>query len=540
MSCVSVERARIPPPGHSVLHRFFPVVVGSSPGEPLPRVRRDALARSTLLKRAGPLAASGSRNRVQGGIIDTRTTPADELTGASSDARGRILVVEDDDVIRGFLVKLLEGEKYEVTAVATGEKALSQLEQRLFDVVLLDLNLPGMHGLNVLAAAPVTQTDAQFIVMTAFAEVETAVEALRSGAIHYLTKPLDPEHLLLIVDRTIYHQDLRREVAQLRRHSGMGARQRIIGKAPVLQRMFDMIERVAPTRSSVLISGDTGTGKELAARAIHDLSPRARKPFVPVNCSALTESLLESELFGHVKGAFTGAVANRRGLIEEAHGGTLFLDEVATISLPVQVKLLRVLQEKRITRVGGNTPIAADFRLIAATNVDLELEVAEGRFREDLFYRINVFPIRVPPLRERRSDIPLLSNYFRQRFAEENEVEPPAISAQTLSRMMEYDWPGNVRELENFVERSLIMYAGAPAIRFNPPGLREDTPERELLDRARRESWDLERLEREYILVTLESTGGHQSNAADILGIDRRTVYRKLKQYEEDGLSPQD
>ncbi|HSM08978.1 MAG TPA: sigma-54 dependent transcriptional regulator [Gemmatimonadota bacterium] len=450
-----------------------------------------------------------------------------------ADAKGRILVVEDDDVIRSFLVRLLEGKEYDVSAVESGEAALDRLERRLFDVVLLDLNLPGMHGLNVLAAAPVTQTDAQFIVMTAFAEVETAVEALRSGAIHYLTKPLDPEHLLLIIDRTIYHQELRREVAQLRRHAGTGARRRMVGKAPELQRMFDLIERVAPTRSSVLISGETGTGKELAARAIHDLSPRARKPFVPVHCSALTETLLESELFGHVKGAFTGAVASRRGLIEEAHGGTMFLDEIATISPAVQVKLLRVLQEKRITRVGGNAPIAADFRLIAATNVDLEKEVAEGRFREDLFYRINVFPIRVPPLRERKSDIPLLAHHFRQRFAEENDVEPPAISPQTLSRMMDYDWPGNVRELENFIERSLIMYAGASSIRFDPPGVRDDVTERSLIDRARDELWDLARLEREYILATLESTGGHQSNAADILGIDRRTVYRKLKQYEE-------
>jgi DNA-binding NtrC family response regulator len=466
--------------------------------------------------------------------------PADDPGAGTASAAGRILVVEDDDVIRGLLAKLLDRQGYEVVTVDTGEEALRRLEQRLFDVVLLDLNLPGMHGLNVLAAAPVTQTDAQFIVMTAFAEVESAVEALRSGAVDYLTKPLDPEHLLFIIDRTIYHRELRREVAQLRRHGGMGVRQRMIGKAPALQRMFDLIERVAPTRSSVLISGETGTGKELAARTIHDLSPRSKKPFVPVTCSALTETLLESELFGHVKGAFTGAVASRRGLIEEAHGGTLFLDEIGTITPAVQVKLLRVLQEKRITRVGGNTPIATDFRLVAATNVDLARAVAEGRFREDLLYRIEVFPIRVPPLRERKTDIPVLANFFRQRFAEENQVEPPAISGPTLDRMMEYEWPGNVRELENFVERSLIMYAGAPSIRFDPPGEREVAVERQLVARARDEGWDLDRLEREYILVTLEKTGGHQSDAADILGVDRRTVYRKLKQYREGGLTSGD
>jgi DNA-binding NtrC family response regulator len=467
---------------------------------------------------------------------DTERGPTD---GAPA-ARGRLLVIEDDDVIGGFLGRLLMDEGYDVTSVGSGEAGLRELDQRLFDVVLLDLNLPGMHGLNVLAAAPVTQTDAQFIVMTAFAEVETAVEALRSGASHYLTKPLDPEHLLLTIDRAIREQELRREVAQLRRYTGNGARDRIIGKAPALQRMFDLIERVAPTRSSVLLTGETGTGKELAARAIHDLSPRAKKPFVPVTCSALTETLLESELFGHVKGAFTGAVSSRRGLIEEAHGGTLFLDEIATISPAVQVKLLRVLQEKKITRVGGNAPITADFRLIGATNVDLAAEVEAGRFREDLYYRINVFPIHVPPLRDRRSDIPLLASHFRRRFAEENDVEPPGISAQTMTRMMEYDWPGNVRELENFVERAMIMYAGAESIRFEPPGPREDEAERELVERAREEQWNLERLEREYILMTLEATDGHQSNAAEILGVDRRTIYRKLKQYREEGILPED
>ncbi|MGD8496365.1 MAG: sigma-54 dependent transcriptional regulator [Gemmatimonadales bacterium] len=471
--------------------------------------------------------------------IDAKTHEEDARNGEAS-GRGRLLVIEDDSVIAGFLEDLLTEEGYDVTAVESGEVGLRELEQRLFDVVLLDLNLPGMHGLNVLAAAPVTQTDAQFIVMTAFAEVETAVEALRSGASHYLTKPLDPEHLLLTIDRAIREQDLRREVAQLRRHNGTAARDRIIGKAPVLQRMFDLIERVAPTRSTVLLTGETGTGKELAARAIHDLSPRAKKPFVPVNCSALTETLLESELFGHVKGAFTGAVSSRRGLIEEAHGGTLFLDEIATISPAVQVKLLRVLQERRITRVGGNAPIAADFRLIAATNVDLAAEVEAGNFREDLFYRINVFPIVVPPLRERRADIPLLADHFRRRFAEENGVEPPVISPQTMTRMMEYDWPGNVRELENFVERAMIMYAGAESIRFEPPGPRDDEAERELVEAAREEQWDLERLEREYILTTLEATGGHQSNAAEILGVDRRTIYRKLKQYREDGILPEE
>jgi two-component system, NtrC family, response regulator PilR len=281
--------------------------------------------------------------------------------------------------------------------VATGEAALKRLEKSLYDVVLLDLNLPGMHGLNVLSAAPVTQTDAQFIVMTAFGSVDTAVEAMKLGAFDYINKPFRIEELLLTLRRAVEETDLRSEVAQLRTLVGSGVRERILGKTPAIQRVFDMVERVAPTRANVLVIGETGTGKELVARAVHDVSDRARRAFIPVNCSALPETLLESELFGHVKGAFTGAVQSRRGLFEAAQGGSLFLDEISTISPAIQVKLLRVLQERRITPVGGSESIPVDFRLIAATNEDLEALVESGTFREDLYYRLNVFPIRVPP-----------------------------------------------------------------------------------------------------------------------------------------------
>jgi DNA-binding NtrC family response regulator len=447
-------------------------------------------------------------------------------------AASRLLVVEDDTTLRELLVELLSEQGYRVVAVGSGEEGLRALQQELFDVVLLDVNLPGMHGINVLAAAPATQTDAQFIIMTAFAEVETAVEAMKLGAFDYLRKPLEPEELILVVERAISQTELRREVAQLRRQSSTGPRAKIIGRSPALERLFDLVERVSPTRSTVLITGDTGTGKELVARAIHDLSPRARKPFVPVNCSALPETLLESELFGHLKGSFTGAVASRRGLFEDAHGGTLFLDEVSTISPSTQVKLLRVLQDRQIQRVGGGSLIPVDFRLIVATNVDLSERVAQDRFREDLFFRLNVFPLQVPSLHDRRSDIPLLANHFRLRFAEENGVEPPTISAETMHRMMEYEWPGNVRELENFIERGMIMYAGSPTIRFDPPQATESIPERHLVGSAREERWSLDRLEREHIYSVLESTNGNQTRASDILGIDRRTLYRKLKRYE--------
>jgi DNA-binding NtrC family response regulator len=295
--------------------------------------------------------------------------------------------------------------------------------------------------------------------------------------------------------------------------------------------LFELIERVAPTRATVLITGETGTGKELVAQAIHALSGRAGKPFVPVNCSALPETLLESELFGHTKGSFTGAIADRRGLFEQANGGTLFLDEISTISPSIQVKLLRVLQDRKIPRVGGGLPLPADFRLLAASNIDLQQEVEAGRFREDLFYRLNVFPIAVPPLRARAGDVPLLVEHFRTTFAAENDVPPPVIGAQVLSRLCAYSWPGNVRELENYIGRMVIMYAGRGNVPFEPPLGERSARERRMLKDARANRWALAQLEREYILDVLEDCSGCRSEAAQILGIDRRTLYRKLKEY---------
>jgi DNA-binding NtrC family response regulator len=449
--------------------------------------------------------------------------------------RGRVLVVEDEEIVRQLLTGLLREEGYSVDAVPTGEDALKALDRELYDLVLLDLNLPGIHGMNVLSAAPALQTDAEFIVMTAFGSVDNAVEAMKLGAYDYVNKPFRTEELLLTMERALHQTALRREVAQLRRHAADGVRTRIVGRSPAMERMFDLIERVAPTRATVLITGETGTGKELVARAIHELSDRARKPFVPINCSALPESLLESELFGHTKGSFTGAIANKRGLFEEASGGTLFLDEISTIPPSIQVKLLRVLQERKLHRVGGSQPVTVDFRLLAATNLDLGEEVRAGRFREDLFYRLNVFPVRVPALRERQGDIPLLANYFRLRFAHENGVHAPEIAADTMKRLMEYAWPGNVRELENYIERAVIMYSGARAIPFETPGSETERPEHVLVDAARRERWSMERLEKEYILEVLQQTEGHRGRAAEILGIDRRTLYRKLKQYASEG-----
>jgi transcriptional regulator with PAS, ATPase and Fis domain len=303
----------------------------------------------------------------------------------------------------------------------------------------------------------------------------------------------------------------------------------MVGETPIMKHLLGLIERVAPLRATVLVTGETGTGKELVARAIHERSGRIRNRFIAVNCAAIPETLLESELFGHMRGSYTGAFGTKRGLFEEAQGGTLFLDEIDAVPGSVQVKLLRVLQDRQVMRIGNLQPIPVDFRLITATNVDLETEVAAGRFREDLFYRLNVFPIRVPPLRERRNDIPLLALHFLAKYAREEELPVPDIPSATMNRLIEYSWPGNVRELENFVQRAVIMNARSGMIRFDEPLRPAQRDERQRIARAMDEDWNLERLEKEYIMSVLEKTQGHQGRAAEILGIDRRTLYRKLK-----------
>jgi DNA-binding NtrC family response regulator len=447
-----------------------------------------------------------------------------------------LLIIEDDEVTRGLLISLLADQGYTITAVGSGEAGLQALERAAFDIVLLDLNLPGKQGMDVLAAAVELPSAAQFIMMTAFSSIGTAVEAMRLGAFDYLTKPLRTEELLLVLQRALQAAALRREVVHLRRRLVRNGFAGIIGQSPPMNQLFDLIERVAPTRATVLITGETGTGKELVARAIHGLSDRASAPFVPVNCSALTETLLESELFGHVRGSFTGAVGDRRGLFEEADGGTLFLDEVSNISPAIQVKLLRVLQERVVQRVGGGAAITTDFRLLAATNQNLLDAVEAGDFREDLYYRLNVYPIQVPGLRERKSDIPLLVEHFVDRLSASNALPPPAVPSAALQRLSEYDWPGNVRELENFIERSMILHAGDAEIHFDLPQTRKrHSPARPSLEQATEEGWSLERVEREYILRVLEKTRGHKGRAAEILNLDRRTLYRKVREYGGDG-----
>jgi DNA-binding NtrC family response regulator len=449
-----------------------------------------------------------------------------------------VMVVDDDPGIRARVARLLEDAGHEVLHAEDGQAALDTLLARDVDLVLLDLDLPKVSGLSVLSALPSLHTDAKFIVLTAHGTIESAVEAMKLGAYDYVEKPFDEQELLHTVERALADLRARRELGRLQAASGKSRLASIVGKTQPMQRVFRLIQRVAPTRATVLVTGETGTGKELVARAVHDLSPRSDKPFIAVNCSAIPSTLLEAELFGHIRGSFTGAVQSRKGLIEEAAGGTLFLDEISTLSEDVQVKLLRVLEDRRVQRVGSNSPVAVDFRLVAATNNDLGALVAAGDFREDLFFRLDVFPITVPPLRDRRDDIPLLAAHFVARFSAEHGLEAPRVSANTLSRMMAYEWPGNVRELENFIERSVIMYPGSDGFPFDLPRGTTGGEGATTLAHAVEEEWTLDHLEREYLLSTLERNRWQQAVVADILGINRRTIHRKLKRYREAGLLP--
>ena len=458
---------------------------------------------------------------------------------ATIGTEAKILVVEDDEVLRQLLIDVLSDLGHEIESAETGEDGLRAMEQDVFDVILLDINLPGMDGMDVLRLAPARQPDTQVVMMTAFGTVDTAVEAMKQGAFDYINKPFSTDELVLTIQRALEEKKLRRELALLRQRArGVGGDIQIVGGSPAIQRVIDLIARVAPSRATVLITGDTGTGKELVARAVHAASGRAAKPFMPINVAAIPDNLLESELFGHMKGAFTGAIQNKKGLFEEAQGGSVFLDEISTMSMSLQAKLLRVLQEYVIMRVGGRQPIPVNIRMIAATNLDLKKRVAEGEYREDLFYRLNVFPIEVPSLKERRDDIPLLSNFFIGKYCELYEVDPPKLPARTLDRMMGYNWPGNVRELENFVERAVVLHAsgGAGTIGFDlPDDAEQEEDGQDILDEAQRKRWTFEDLEREYIFRVLESVRWKKTEAADILGIDRRTLYRKLKRYEGEG-----
>jgi two-component system NtrC family response regulator len=442
-----------------------------------------------------------------------------------------VLLVDDKPNNLEVLAALLAPEGYEVRVARSGEAALAEVRAVLPDVIITDLKMPKMDGLEFFRAVRAID-DIPTIFITAFGTVESAVSAMKSGAYDYLTKPLDHEKLKLLVRRALDQRRITRENRDLK--AALRTRQafsQIVGTSAKMQQLLALVRTIAPSGSSVLLHGDSGTGKELVARAIHETSPRRDHRLAVVSCSALSESLLESELFGHEKGAFTGASARKRGWFEVADGGTLFLDEVGEMSPHLQAKLLRVLQEKAFERVGGTDPIHVDFRLVSATNRDLKADVAAGRFREDLYYRLSVISLKIPALRERREDIPLLVSHFVKACSQREGKRIGSVSPEAMERLVQYPWPGNVRELEHAVERAVVVASGD---QLTPDMFPEEIQDWSLDGRSRDrapEEFTLEEMERFLIEKTLARTGGNISQAARLLHIHRRSIYNRLKKY---------
>jgi two-component system, NtrC family, response regulator len=447
-------------------------------------------------------------------------------------SKQRILVVDDEQNARTALRAILSEEGYEIAEAADGEEALAALADFAPDLVLCDVRMPKMDGLTLLRRAKEQGAPAVFVMMTAFAQVETAVEAMRAGAENYLLKPLEVGSVLVFIEKALEKRLLSRDAQQLRER--VRERYRLdgmVGEAPELQAVYDVIRQAAGTKATVLVLGESGTGKELIAQALHEQSPRKDKPFIKVACAALSETLLESELFGHERGSFTGAAGRKEGRFELADTGTLFLDEIGEISPATQVKLLRVLQQREFERVGGTQTLKVDVRVVAATNRDLAAEMKAGRFREDLYYRLNVVSVTLPPLRRRKGDIPALVSHFIEKYAKAYGKEMKGLAPGTLNALLSHDWPGNVRELENAVERAIVLAKGTDLTADDlPPSLRGPRPTtrdaESLVPGA-----TMEQIEREAILRTLELVGGSTTRAAEILGISVRTVQYRLKEF---------
>src|SRR5687768_9758975 len=446
-----------------------------------------------------------------------------------------ILIVDDEPGVRSALGGVLRDEGYEVDAVDSGELCLERLARQEYDVVLLDIWLPGMDGLATLARMRERQVDAQVVIISGHGNVESAVRAIKMGAFDFVEKPLSLEKTVLVVRNALRQRDLETENRALRarvdRHHVM------VGESFAMRQLREQVETAAPTNGRVLIYGENGTGKELVARTIHQLSRRRNGSFVEVNCAAIPEELIESELFGHMKGAFTGAVAEKPGRFEQANGGTIFLDEIGDMSLKTQAKVLRVLQEQVMERVGGTQSIRVDVRVLAATNKELPGEIRAGRFREDLYFRLNVIPIFVPPLRERQQDIPMLAEHFIAMLAAEDRKRPKRFAPEAAARLQQYSWPGNVRELRNVIERLLIFSSG-DTITAQDLGFlgRDGVPDTPLaqgpvvpLSEAR------DNFEKDYILQTLAAQQGNMSRTAEVLGVERSNLYKKLRAF---GITP--
>jgi DNA-binding NtrC family response regulator len=435
-----------------------------------------------------------------------------------------ILVVDDERIVRESLRDWLVNVGYRVEVAECGEAALRILRRQKIRIMLADLVMPGLDGIELMKEARKIVPTIITVIITAYGSIQTAISAIREGAYDYIEKPFCPEKVELLIKNLVSHQNLIEENISLRRKiEDRYLFEGIIAKSSTMLRIFDLIKTVAPTTATVLISGKTGTGKEIVARAIHHQSPRRSKPFLAVSCASLPESLLESELFGHEKGSFTGAVERKKGKFEAAHNGTLFLDEIGEIDANTQIHLLRALEEKKVTRVGGNEEIEVDVRLVAATNKDLRAMVKQGSFREDLFYRLNVVSIQLPPLAERKEDILPLAEHFLRKFSKENNKALKNFSAEVIEFMMNYSWPGNVRELENMIEHSVILSKHKEiCLPDFPP---------DCVHRAPAQGKAIEEVLRNHILGVLEETDGNISEAAKILGIQRMTLYNKLKKY---------
>jgi DNA-binding NtrC family response regulator len=438
----------------------------------------------------------------------------------------KILVVDDEIVVRESLSDWLKDAGYQVFTAESGCEALEMIEKEKPGIMIADLMMPGMDGIELMKKAREQQPGLEVVIVTAYASIPTAITAMKEGAYDYIEKPFCPERAELLVRKLAEHQELLEENLSLRQKLEDHYRfENIITKSAKMQRVIEVIKVVAKSNATVLVTGESGTGKELVARAIHSQSNRHNKPFIAVSCAALPESLLESELFGHEKGSFTGAYAQKKGKFEFGEGGTLFLDEIGEMSANIQVHLLRVLEEKEFTRVGGNEPIKVDVRVISATNKDLRKAIEKQEFREDLYYRLNVVNVELPPLRERKEDVPLLAQHFLNKFASENRKEISGFSPEALEFLLDYDWPGNVRELENAIERAVILAK-------NSLITVDDLPQENLsLGYSIGSKKSIKEVEKEHILNVLRKTGDNYSEAARILGISRMTLYNKAKEY---------
>ncbi|MGD0201627.1 MAG: sigma-54 dependent transcriptional regulator [Bryobacteraceae bacterium] len=441
-----------------------------------------------------------------------------------SEPKLSILIVDDEQVVRDSLVHWFREEGYQVDSAENASTALARLAAQDVDLVIADIRMPGMDGLELMEKIRAEQLDASVIVMTGYASVETAVRALKHGAFDYITKPFDPDDLSVVVRNALEQDRLKRENRMLRQQLSEDhqAVTELVGQSEAMRKVREQIETVAGVDSTVLVEGESGTGKELVARAVHRLSPRRYNPMVVVHCGALTETLIESELFGHEKGAFTGAQYRKKGKFEAAMGGTVFLDEITDISLKTQTDLLRVLQEREIVRVGGTQPIHVDFRVIAATNRNLAEIVKEGRFRSDLYYRLNVFTIHLPPLRDRHGDVPLLASYFLDKYSQQMNRKFTGFDRAGMDLLIAHNWPGNVRELENIVERAVVV-GHEPLVRVHDLAVARPAEGADDLT--------IDSLERRHIVRVLEDFAWNQTQAAKALGIDRVTLYHKIRRY---------